>query len=215
MHDFDYVNSKETKKIKNEIISIIHNVQDEVRDKFSFRYDFVGSCKRNMITYDRKGNTGFDFDVNIEVNDEEEDYSAKEIKIILMNGFNKYSYHYGFSNAEDSTSVFTIKVKDRFNSRILYSCDFAIVYNCSDGRQQYIRNNKKHNSYTWEYRSKGFNDLPNRIKWLKNNNLWNEVRDLYIEKKNRNDNPHKHSRSIFAETINQVCHKYGYFKNNK
>lgn len=215
MHDFIYVDKNEVKEIKKQIISILNNVQDDVREKFTFRYDFIGSCQKNMITYDRKENTGFDFDVNIEVNDEEEDYFAKEIKIILMKAFNKYSYHYGFSNAEDSTSVFTIKVTDRFNSRILYSCDFAIVYNCNDDRQQYIRYNKKQGSYTWEYRSKGFNDLSNRVSWIKRHKLWNEVRDLYIEKKNNNNNPDKHSRSIYAETINHICLQYGYFRKNR
>ena len=30
------------------------------------------------------------------------------------------------------------------------------------------------------------------------------------EKKNNNNNPNKHSRTIFAETINEMCQKKGY-----
>lgn len=37
-----------------------------------------------MVTYDTKSNIGFDFDVNIMVNDDDEDYSAKERGIRLM-----------------------------------------------------------------------------------------------------------------------------------
>ena len=43
--------------------------------------------------------------------------------------------------------------------------------------------------------------MPEKVEWLRENGLWQEVRDYYIEKKNRNANPEKHSRSIYAETI--------------
>ena len=50
-----------------------------------------------MVTCDIKSNIGFDFDVNIMVNDDDEEYSAKEIKQILMKAFNKYAYKYDCS----------------------------------------------------------------------------------------------------------------------
>jgi len=34
--------------------------------------------------------------------------------------------------------------------------------------------------------------------------------DYYIYKKNVNDNPEKHSRSLFAESVAEVCRKNGY-----
>ena len=34
------------------------------------------------------------------------------------------------------------------------------------------------------------------------------MRDLYIEKKNKNTDKNKKSRSIFAETINEIVTKY-------
>ena len=34
----------------------------------------------------------------------------------------------------------------------------------------------------------------------------------YIEKKNGNSNPQKHSRSIYAEATTEMCQKQGYFK---
>ena len=91
-----------------------------------------------MVTCDVKSNIGFDFDVNIMVNDDDEEYSAKDIKHILMKAFNKYAYKYHYDFCVDSTRVFTIKVKDRKNFRILHSCDFAIVNNYSDNLQEYI-----------------------------------------------------------------------------
>ena len=65
MYDFRYVTENEAKPIKKELIKIINIVQDEVREFFTFRFDFVGSASRNMITCDEKSNIGFDFDVNV------------------------------------------------------------------------------------------------------------------------------------------------------
>lgn len=209
MHDFRYVTKKETAPIKEELTNIIHDVQDCVRDDFTFQFRFIGSSSRNMITYDAKSNIGFDFDVNLEVNDEDENYTAKEIRQIIKKAIDKVARQYGYDYCEDSTRVLTIKKKDRPNSRIIYSCDFAIVYNCEDGRQQYIRYNKDNNNYTWEYRSDGFRLLPQKIDWLKENGYWRELLDYYIEKKNYNNNPDKHSRSLFAEAIAEMCKKKG------
>lgn len=78
MHDFEYVPKEEWKPIRDELFEIIHRLQNEVRDDFTFQYHFVGSSKRKMITRDRNSNIGFDFDVNIEVNDPDEDYSAEK-----------------------------------------------------------------------------------------------------------------------------------------
>ena len=212
MHDFRYVSKKEAAPIKAILLEIIHSTQNLVRDEFTFQYEFVGSASRNMITCDTKSNIGFDFDVNIYVNDDEENYTAKQIRQIIKQALDKVERHYGYDYCEDSTRVLTIKVKDRGKSRIVHSCDFAIVNDCEDGRQQYIRYNKVQNNYTWEYQGEGFDGLPDKIEWLRENGLWQQVRDYYIEKKNCNDNPDKHSRSIFAETITEMCQKEGYYE---
>ena len=212
MHDFCYVSKKEAAPVKAELLDIIHEVQDIVRDDFTFQFTFIGSSSRNMITYDRKSNIGFDFDVNIEVNDDDENFEPKEIRTIIRKALDKVARQYGYDYCEDSTRVLTIKKKDRPNSRIIHSCDFAIVNNCGGGRQQYIRYNKDYQTYTWEYQGGGFETLPDKIDWLNENGYWGELRNYYKEKKNTNSNPQKHSRSIYAEAITEMCQKQGYFK---
>ena len=217
MHEFEYVPKEEWKPVKDELFEVIHKLQKEVSDQFTFQYRFVGSSKRNMITRDLKSNTGFDFDVNIEVNDPNEDYSAQKIREILRKGLNKVTNPYGYPSfgydyTKDSTRVLTIKVKDRTNSRILYSCDFCIIYQCEDDRQQYIRYNKKQNSYSWEYQPRGYMALPTKIEWIKKHGLWQQVRDTYLDNKNKNTDTNKKSRSIFAETIHQICQQNGYYQ---
>ena len=121
---------------------------------------------------------------------------------------NPYGYSiFGYDYTEDSTRVLIIKIKDKTNSRILHSCDFCIIYECGNGRQQYIRYNKKQNSYSWEYQPKGYMELPAKIEWVKEQGLWQQVRKYYLYKKNINDNPNKHSSTIFAETIHEIWHK--------
>ena len=181
MHDFVYVTKASARPVKNELIQIIHEVQDIVRPNFTFQFKIVGSSNINMITYDRKSNIGFDFDFNLEINDDEEEYSATEIRHIIKDAIDRIAPKYGYKYCEDSTRVLTIKKVNTFTCQIVHSCDFAIVYNCGDGRQQYIRFNKDHNNYTWEYQGKGF--------------------------KNRNNNPDKHSRSVLAESINEMYQK--------
>ena len=90
-------------------MELIHKVQDEVRDNFTFQYEFVGSVKRNMVTWDVKSNVGFDFDVNIRVNDDDKDFEAEKIKNKLMCAFNKYARKYGYVFCEDSTRVLQLK----------------------------------------------------------------------------------------------------------
>lgn len=210
MHDFRYVTKKQAQPIKDELYQILYMVQDLVRDNFTFSFTPFGSSSHNMITYDAKSNIGFDFDINIEVNDDNEDFEPKEIRTIIRTAIDRVAPRYGYKNCEDSTRVLTIKKVDTSHSRIIHSCDFAIVYNCGDGRQQYIRFNKDNNYYFWEYQGKGFVGLEKKMDWLKRENLWGELQDYYIYKKNCNDNPDKHSRSIFAESINEMCQKNGY-----
>lgn len=210
MHDFRYVTKKQAQPIKDELYQILYMVQDLVRDNFTFSFTPIGRSSRNMITCDAKSNIGFDFDINIEVNDDNEDFEPKEIRTIIRTAIDRVAPRYGYKNCEDSTRVLTIKKVDTSHSRIIHSCDFAIVYNCGDGRQQYIRFNKDNNYYFWEYQGKGFVGLEKKMDWLKRENLWGELQDYYIYKKNCNDNPDKHSRSIFAESINEMCQKNGY-----
>lgn len=215
-HDFRYISkrSNEVKDAFRNVLEMITDVQDEVRNHFTFRFDVVGSYNMNMITYDAKSNIGYDFDFNIEVNDEDEDYSAKEIKTILMDTFKKIGSRYGYDKIENSTRVITLKKVNHFSSSIEHSCDFAIVYNyIEDGQkqQQYIHFNKKQQSYTWNKQGKGFYRLPEKLDWIKNNNLKNEFRDLYLYNKNTNTNENNHSRQIRAITAHQICQQYGFY----
>lgn len=215
-HDFHYI-SKHDPKVQEayqDIQAILREVQDALRTKFTFRFDVVGSYKRNMITYDAKSNMGYDFDFNIEVNDNEEAYTPKQLKNMLQNAIGAVCVKYGYDHPEDSTRVLTIKMKNRRKSCILHSCDFAMVNNYIDDDgydgQEYIHFDKPHRKYTWCEQPNEYYMLPEKIEWIKENDLWDRMKDLYIKKKNKNDDPKVRSRAVFAMTVHEICQKFGF-----
>jgi len=202
MHNFQYVPQSVTKPVRLELEQLIKDVQEFVKNDFTFRFDIVGSAKRNMITCDVDSNIGFDFDYNIEINDPDNTYSAEKIKRILIRGFQWCMNKYGYTKCENSTRVITIKKIDYKMSRIEHSCDFAIVNNYTENgikRQEYIRFNKDQWSYYWEQQPDGY-DLDDKIEEIKRRKLWDDVRDMYLTFKQNNDHGKK-SRSIFAELL--------------
>ncbi len=180
-HDFKFISkhSPQVKSAYSDLMEILSLVHDDLRKQYTFQHEPVGSYSRNMITYDAKSNIGFDFDINIYPNDEENCFTAKQIKLLFKQSLDKFAHRYGYDFAEDSTRVLTIKVKE-----------------------EYIHYNKKQNAYSWSEQSQGFYMLPERFQWIKGNGLKDELDALYIRKKNNNDDPNKHSRSLFAEAVN-------------
>ena len=100
-----------------------------------------------------------------------------------------------------------VKVVDQWISRVIRSCDFAVVYEGRNG-QQYIRFNKERNYFSWEFQTQPYKELEFRADYLKENGHWNEVLEVYLDKKNNNYNPDKHSRSLYAETINECFRRH-------
>lgn len=215
MYHFEFVGKKERAPVKRELISIIRETQNLLRADFTFRFDFVGSDKHNTVTCDLKSNIGYDFDVNLEVNDNDCDYTPKEIRTKIIRALNQVAPKYGYAYAEDSTRVITIKLKDQKHSRIRHSCDFAIVNNYIDEdghkRQEYIRFNKALNRYTWEEQSQGYYMLLEKEQRIKENRYHKELRDLYLDKKKHNRDLNKHSRSLYAEAVHEICQRHGFY----
>ena len=214
MNHFEYVSKSKYMPVKKELIKIINQVQDELREQFTFDYKFIGSSSRNTITYDPKTNKGYDFDINIEVNDFDEYYSAKELKEILINTFNQViKLTYPYASCQNNTRVFTIKVYEENpcciniialrSPKIEYSCDFAIVNTINDYQQEYIRFNKNTHEYSWQMQCKGYL-LSKKEAYIKKNKLTNELRKIYLDKKNFNTNPNKKSRALYAEAVNEL-----------
>lgn len=213
-HDYRWIpkSSPEIRKHFEDITSLLSDIHKDLKKHYSFEHRIVGSYSRNLMTYDVKSNTGPDFDFNIYPNCDLDTISAKEIKNLFRLSLNKYGSKYRYSFAEDSTRVLTIKIIDTETSRVLFSVDFAFVYNYVDDdgyeQQLYIRFNKKHNSYSWEEQSDSIFNLPDDLDTIKEYGLWNEFKNKYLQLKNANDIPEKKSRSILAEAVNCIFNEY-------
>ncbi|MBR3423140.1 MAG: hypothetical protein IKG80_01455 [Clostridia bacterium] len=211
-YNFSFISKHHPKVelVHRNLIRLLNSVRIDLRTEYSFKHEIIGSYARDMMTYDPKSNVGFDLDVNIEPHDVDQ-YSPKKIKLLFKESLDKISNQYGFDYAEDSTRVLTIKVKDRINSKILYSIDFAFIkyYVDSDGikRQEYIHFDKKQNSYGWRNQSQGFYRLAEKEKRLMKD-YKNELRNAYLDKKNNNTDPNKHSRSLYAEAVKECYQRY-------
>ena len=205
-HDFHYVCRSNYRPVKEQLWKLINEVQKEMRkNSFSFQFKPIGSSTRNMITQDKKSNTGYDFDINLYPNVDFDDYSPKELRAAFTNAFNKLAKKYGYSPCEDSTRVLTLKFKDVEHSKILHSCDMAIVLQDEDGDDWYVHCNKEGNKKHYEFQLlPDPEELDEKINWLKDNGLWDDVKTMYIRLKNENTNPDRKSRSMFAEAVHNV-----------
>ncbi len=205
---FEYVPKGEYQPFKLEVDGILREVQKYLRKNkiLTFQFNLIGSAGRKLITRVKNGNKGFDLDYNIVIqkilNEKYED--PKLLKEIFVKLFNRYfddSYDY----SEDSTSVITIKKLNANRNKIICSVDFAIVsyYEDDDGkeRQEYVRFDKNTNTYSWALR-KVATDHRYVENLIKDNGLWQNVKKLYLE--NKNKEPDKKSRIVYYQTLDTI-----------
>lgn len=205
MKHYEYVSKNVARPYREEFEQIISELQNRLRSEFTLKKRFIGSSSRNMITFDPKTNKGFDFDVNLEMNETSDEYEPDDIYRMIFGALQSIASKKGFKVVQ-GTRVITLKKVNMVKSKIEYSCDIAIVYNYEeDGYcgQQYIRFNKKHGSYAWTDQPSPFL-LEDMVDEIRQNDMWNKVRKLYLYKKNTNMDSHKKSRLLYAEAVKEI-----------
>ena len=184
MKHYEYVSRNEARPYREEFEQIISQLQNRLRSEFTFQKHFIGSGSRNMITFDQKTNRGFDFDVNLEMNETSDEYNPDDVYKMIFGGLQSIASMKGFKVVR-GTRVITLKKVNTVKSKIEYSCDIAIVNNYEEDGcfgQEYIRFNKKHRSYAWTNQPSPFL-LEDKVDEIQQNNMWNEVRELYYIRK--------------------------------
>ncbi len=185
---------------------IINRVRADMKAHgFTFQHHLIGSGRRRLVTYIVGGNKGFDFDYDFDIQQFPDEYGPKEIKDLFRESFRRALRGTGYKDPEDSTSVLTIKMVDPDNSLIVHSFDIALTFWFEDG-EKYIRNNKN-GSYTWEYCHKtdeSITELVDEIKEFYGKDGWDLIREGYLDVKNHNRNPYKHSYSLYLEAVHNV-----------
>ena len=201
MNNYEFVQKNEYQPLRDEAEIIIRKVQKMLKKEFTFQYNLVGSGKRHLVTRIKGGNRGFDLDFNLFLNNM---VKAKFAKESLLAAFQEAIKGTHFNKVENSTSAITVKKVDKNNSRIVYSCDFAIMYYDNEKDLiKYVRFNKNQNNYTWENRKYSY-----KAEYKKGIVLniydWNQIKEKYLHLKNANKDLNKHSFQLFLETINNL-----------
>ena len=214
MSKYEYVSKTEYRPVREELEAIIKKVQKILKkeSKITFQYELIGSGAKHLITRIKNGNKGFDFDYNFILNCEpghfwKPDYARKEV----AKAIDKAIIGSAYDHPQNSSSAIRIKVKDKKNSRIIHSCDFAVIYYPSNevNQHKYVRLNTKTNVYTWEIRE--YTEFYHeKLDWLKDNvsNYWDIIKIEYLKLKNNNKDSNKHSFQLFYETINNVFNNF-------
>ena len=173
----------------------------------------VGSGARNMVIQNENGN--IDFDYNLLIQKCEDIKNCRFLKESVRKAYNKVMRNQKLDDVQDSTSSLTTK-KMHFNDypNIEFSVDLCIIARGSKGEYYRLIHEKTGYSYNDRYfwnKAPNSDDLAQKVRDLKANNLWEDVRQCYLYKKNfyltRNDYNHP-SFICYIEAVNEVHGSY-------
>lgn len=175
----------------------------------------VGSGARNLIT--QNANEPIDLDYNlcvlevfgISFND------GKSIKDHIQKHFDLIMKKFDLDNCQDSTSALsTNHIYFTKGNKTNFKIDLAIIRENSYGWERLIHRKTGFVAYDQWYwnEAPSSRGLTDKVEDIKKENLWLEVRDLYLEKKNmylrRGEKSNHPSFNVYIETINEIYYKY-------
>lgn len=214
---YHYIEDKEFLKDMRGLCSDIVNqlVQQINRDgALLVEAHLVGSGARNMVT--QNGDEPVDLDYNLCILEAYEIniYDGRAIKEYVRKQFNQVLNANRWGDCQDSTSALSTKLHHFTSSNnTRFKIDLGIIWH------QGIRCHRlKHHKIgnidfdQWYWNEARHSDgLEHRANTLKKHHLWNEVRDVYLDKKNlylsRQDDDHP-SFIVYLEAVNEVYHQY-------
>lgn len=181
----------------------------------SVRQHLVGSAAKNLIT--QNANQPVDLDYNLEIVEaiEYDIDDCRGIKEYVRKKFNEVLNRAGWDDCSDSTSALTTDRRYFTEGNLTeFSIDLCIVCADDDDRLYRLTHQKTgfaaYDRYFWN-EVPSSNGLTYRVRWLKKNGCWLEVRETYLEKKNmylsRGDHNHP-SFICYIEAVNEVFYKY-------
>ena len=190
-------------------------IQDQVReDGISCQIFLIGSGARNLVTANNDEPFDFDYNLNILKYDNWDD--GKTIKETVRKAANKVMREYGLGDFQDSTSSLTsseIYFKDQTD--LIFSIDIGIVTKDNNGLWNRLIHEKTGfvvvDRYYWN-EVRNSKDVSDKAAILKKNNHWEDVRQRYLDIKNKylRANDYNHPSFIcYIEAVNEIFQKYG------
>lgn len=214
---YHYIEDKDfLKRMKSLCSGIINQLVQSINNDsvMTVEAHLVGSGAKNLIT--QNANEPIDLDYNlcivkvfgISFND------GISIKKHIRKHFNTVLSNNGWSNCQDSTSALSTELRHfTKGNKTEFSIDLAIVRENNRGWERLIHNKTGIVAFDQWYWNEAPNssDLDDKVYAIKDENLWLDVRELYLDKKNmylrRGDHNHP-SFIVYIETINEIYNKY-------
>lgn len=209
---YHYVEDKEfLREMKSLCSNIVNQLVQSINNDsvMTVKAELVGSGAKNLITQNGKEAIDLDYNLCI-VKCNGRIIPGQQIKEYVRKKFNEILNYNDLDDCQDSTSALTTgKVYSTNGNRTPFSIDLAIVRKNNGNWERLIHEKTGFvNLDRWYWNiAPNSRGLSEKVDKLKKENLWNEVRDLYLEKKNmylrRQDYNHP-SFIVYIETINEI-----------
>lgn len=177
----------------------------------------VGSGERNLLTQNNNEPIDVDYNLNIiEIDGNIKD--GKRIKEYIINAFNIILKSNKWGDCKDSTSALTTEKRHfKEGNATEFSIDLAIVHEDNDGSWYRLIHSKTGYVFrdTWHWvQGRNSKQLKDKVYKLKKANLWSNVREVYLNKKNKYINDSNHPSFVcYIEAVNEIY--FQNFKNQK
>lgn len=217
LYMYHYIQDKEfLKRLKGTCGDIVNQLVQSINNDsvMTVKACFVGSGAKNLITQNENEPIDLDYNLCIVSTESINILDCRGIKEYVRKQFNKVLCSNGWDDCEDSTSAITTgKYSFQKGNKTKFSIDIAITCKYFNNWQRLIHQKTGFailDRYYWnEVQDSG--RLEERVRVIKSEDLWGEVRDTYLDKKNfylrRNDYTHP-SFIVYVETVNQIYNKY-------
>ena len=204
---YEYVSKATVKPYRSFCLDKLNRVKQKLWNdkKIESTFHLVGSGAKNIVT--RNGNQRFDLDFTFEIlNYGIDGIESEWLKNYIMDFLNKITKNtkFSFKNCEDSRAAITLVTSDELE----FNFDIAILVKNKNNDFCRLIHDKKQGEerYFWN-KLPNPKDLEEKTKLLKQRGLWNDVRKIYLEKKNMylaQQNFSQPSFIVFVETVNEV-----------
>ncbi|WP_290095484.1 hypothetical protein [Bacteroides acidifaciens] len=214
---YHYIQDKEfLKRLKGTCSDIVNQLVQSINNDsvMTVKACLVGSGAKNLITQNENEPIDLDYNLCIVSTKSINMLDSRAIKEYIRKQFNKVLSSNGWGDCQDSTSAFTTEKRVfKKGNQTAFKIDIAITCKYLNNWQRLIHQKTGLvilDGYYWnEVKDSG--RLEEKVRALKSEDLWDEVRDTYLEKKNfylcKNDHNHP-SFIVYVETVNQIYNKY-------
>lgn len=214
---YHYIQDKEfLKRLRGACGDIVNQLVQSINNDSVMKVKacLVGSGAKNLITQNENEPIDLDYNLCIVSTKSISMLDSRGIKEYVKKQFNKVLCSNGWNDCEDSTSALTTEKRVfKRGNQTAFSIDLAITCKYHNNWQRLIHQKTGFailDRYYWnEVQNSG--RLEEKVRVLKYEDLWDEVRRIYLDKKNfylcKNDHNHP-SFIVYVETVNQIYNQY-------